>query len=487
MVYGAVVRFEKTTLVWFRNDLRLADNPALADAIEDGGAVIPVFLWTPKEEAPWAPGAASRWWLHHSLLALEEALRRRGSRLVLRRGRALEELLGLAVETGARRVVWNWRYEPALLARDAALLGALREAGIESEIHNGALLRDPRAIRNKSGKPFQVFTPFWRHCLALAAPAPPLAAPDRITAPRRRPGSLSLAELELAPVINWDAGLRAAWQPGEAGAEARLDRFKTEAVAGYAADRERPALEGTSRLSPHLHFGEISPRRVWRALEGVAGENSPGKGGREKFLAELGWREFGYHLLFHFPTTPHRPLREEFERFPWHDHPAWLRAWQRGMTGYPLVDAGMRQLWHTGWMHNRVRMVAASFLVKHLRISWTAGARWFWDTLVDADLAANTLGWQWSAGCGADAAPYFRVFNPVAQGERFDPQGVYVRKWAPELAALPEEWIHQPWKAPAAVLARAGVELGRDYPEPIVNHVTAREAALEAFAQFKNH
>ena len=283
--------------------------------------------------------------------------------------------------------------------------------------------------------------------------------------------------------LNWTAGLRAAWRPGTAGANAELQRFLRDGLLAYSEGRNRPDLVGTSRLSPHLHFGEISPRQVWQAAKRFAESQSiPASAWRRwQFLTEIGWREFAHHLLFHFPHTPEQPLRAEFARFPWRENPAWLRAWQRGQTGYPLVDAGMRELWSTGWMHNRVRMVVASFLVKNLLLPWQEGARWFWDTLVDADLANNTLGWQWTAGCGADAAPFFRVFNPVSQGEKFDPEGNYVRRWVPELARLPGAWIHQPWQAPTAALAASGVELGRTYPRPIVSHLISRELALEAY------
>jgi deoxyribodipyrimidine photo-lyase len=293
--------------------------------------------------------------------------------------------------------------------------------------------------------------------------------------------------LELEPRIDWAAGFRAAWTPGEAGAQANLETFVRAILLNYDASRNQPAQPGTSRLSPHLHFGEISPRQIWQAVKFHALEAGVPKThwSRWQFLAEVGWREFAHHLLFHFPHTVTEPLRAEFKRFPWREDSAALRAWQRGRTGYPFVDAGMRELWATGWMHNRVRMVVASFLVKDLLLPWQAGARWFWDTLVDADLAQNTLGWQWTAGCGADAAPYFRVFNPVGQGEKFDPQGDYVRRWCPELARLPAEWIHQPWAAPAAVLDQAGVRLGENYPPPIVSHAIAREVALEAYAQLK--
>ena len=478
----------RPSIHWFRLDLRLADNPALRAAIDHGGAVVPVFIWSPEEEAPWSPGGASNWWLHQSLAALDAQLRTAGSRLVIRRGPTLESLRALVKETGADAVLWNRRYEPASIARDKVCKESLRADGIEAESFNAALLHEPWTIQNQSGKPFQVFTPFWRHCLAKPDPAAPLPAPKNILSPSNWPRSLALDELELEPKINWADGLRAAWQPGAAVATANLNRFLTKAFDDYTDQRNRPDVTGTSRLSPHLHFGEISPRQVWHGLRKMASKRGlPVERWRaSQFLAEVGWREFAHHLLFHFPHTPTEPLRADFKKFPWRKDAAWLRAWQKGHTGYPIVDAGMRELWTTGWMHNRVRMIVASFLVKDLLLPWQEGARWFWETLVDADLAQNTLGWQWSAGCGPDAAPYFRVFNPLSQGEKFDPRGDYVLRWCPELGKLPGEWLHRPWQAPPEVLDRAGLQVRRDYPEPIVSHAIAREVALEAFARIKS-
>lgn len=350
----------------------------------------------------------------------------------------------------------------------------------------GTLLFEPGEIVNKSGKPFQVFTPFSRACLAQPAPEEPLDPPERLDTVDPSLCSLSIDDLELEPRQNWPSRIRSAWQPGAAGANQRLFRFVDQVLADYDARRDRLDVEGTSQLSPHLRWGEISPRQVWRAVRDLEGKASHQRGaGVSTFVRQLLWREFAYHLLVHFPQTDHQPLRSEFQNFPWCNDPAKLKSWRQGRTGYPLVDAGMRQLWLTGWMHNRVRMVVASFLVKHLLIPWQEGARWFWDTLVDADLANNTLGWQWTAGCGADAAPYFRIFNPVSQARKFDPDGVYIRRWLPELSEMPPRWIHAPWQAPAELLAKAGVTLGKDYPLPIVDHAEARAAALAAFAQRK--
>jgi deoxyribodipyrimidine photo-lyase len=470
-----------TTLVWLRIDLRLADHPAL-HAAAARGAVIPVFILAPDEESPWAPGGASRWWLHQSLHALDASLRDLGSRLILRRGPTLPALQALARETRASAVFWNRRYEPAMIARDKQIKEALRSAGLIAESYNAALLHEPWTIQNQSGKPFQVFTPFWKRCLTQPDPEAPVPAPQQLPAPRSWPQSLRLAELELEPRINWAAGLRTAWQPGEAGAQAQLRRFLESAFANYTGDRNRPDLPATSRLSPHLHFGEISPRQIWHAVRQHAGTAGGTTWRSSQFLTEVGWREFAHHLLYHFPHTPAAPLREDFKKFPWRSDKALLQAWQQGQSGYPIVDAGMRELWTTGWMHNRVRMIVASFLVKDLLISWREGAAWFWDTLVDADLANNTLGWQWTAGCGADAAPYFRIFNPVSQGSKFDGAGTYVRRWVPELARLLDGVLHEPWEASAAELLRAGVELGRTYPSRLVDHAEARDRALAALA-----
>jgi deoxyribodipyrimidine photo-lyase len=464
-------------IAWFRLDLRLSDNPALTAAGRHD-SVIPVFVWAPDDEAPWQPGGASRVWLHQSLAALSGALRARGSHLIVRQGPTVATLRRLAEEAGARAVYWNRRYEPAVAARDSLVEAALRADGIEAASFKAAVLFEPWEISTRAGGPHRVFTPFWRTCLQRPAPPEPLPVP-RLPDPERWPESLELDALELEPAVDWAGGIRASWTPGEAAAARTLDRFLADSIREYADNRDRPDQSGTSRLSPYLHFGELSPRQVWHAVTRRAGPGS------EPFLRQLGWREFGHHLFHYVPETPLRPLRPEFAAFPWEDDLEGLAAWQRGETGYPLVDAGMRQLWETGWMHNRVRMAAASFLVKDLLLPWQEGARWFWDTLVDADLANNTLGWQWIAGCGADAAPFFRIFNPVTQGERFDPKGDYVRRFVPELAALPAEWIHRPWQAPPTVLRAAGVELGHAYPRPLVDHAEARRRALAAFEVVK--
>ncbi len=443
---------EPTALFWFRLDLRLNDNPALAAAAALYDHVVPVFIWAPEEDLDWAPGAASRWWLHQSLRSLGNDLRRLGLGLILRRGPSLDALLSLVRECNADAVFWNRRYEPALRKRDARVRQALLSNGLHVETFNSALLFEPEIIKNKSGKPFQVFTPFWRSCMAAA----PDLASFRIPRPRKTKSlrSLSLQDLALEPVVDWAGGLRSSWKPGEANGRKILQGFLKNKVQDYPKGRNFPALRATSRLSPYLHFGEISPRRIWETC--FKQRNAASKA----FLRQLGWREFAHHLLYHFPHTTDKPLRPQFSRLRWRKDPQGLLAWQQGRTGFPIVDAGMRELWATGWMHNRVRMIVGSFLVKDLLLNWLDGARWFWDTLVDADLANNTLGWQWIAGCGADAAPFFRIFNPITQAAKFDPEEKYIARWVPE----------------------AGTS---DYAEQIVNHARARERALEALASIK--
>ncbi len=469
------------TLLWFGRDLRLGDNPALSTAVARGGAVIPVFILDDADAGEWAPGGASRWWLEGSLAALDESLRRAGSALVLRRGPAESVIERLIAETGADAVYWNRRYEPWAITRSDRIKRALESRGIEARSFNAALLVEPWEMRNANGEAYRVFTPFWK-ALRAREFGEPTPQPRNVPRPDAFPESEPLSSWRLPPRSpDWAGGLRATWTPGEAAAQARLAAFTEGAALDYADRRDQPGAEGTSRLSPHLHFGEVGPRQVWRAVTHGALANGSSPDGAESFLSEIAWREFSYHLLFHFSDLPTRPLRSEFADFPWADDPTRLEAWRRGRTGYPIVDAGMRELWATGWMHNRARMIVASFLIKDLLLDWRVGERWFWDTLVDADLANNSASWQWVAGCGADAAPYFRVFNPVLQGAKFDTSGAYVRRWVPELAKLPDRLIHEPWRASANDLAAAVVARGRDYPPPIVEHGEARRRALAAF------
>jgi len=473
------------SLVLFRRDLRLADHPAFAAAAEAGGPVIPVSILDDETPGRWRMGGASRWWLAGSLWSLDADLRALGSRLVLRRGeteRVLRELVG---ETGARTLFFTRGYEPFQRALDERLQASLTAAGVEVRRFGGHILVEPKALANAAGQPFRVFTPFFKALSQRGAPALPLPAPRRVAAPDRWPHSDALESWKLEPERpDWAGGIRAAWTPGEKAARERLGFFIESALKTYLTHRDEPGIDGTSRLSPHLAFGEISPRQIWHAVLAAAeAEGHPSMG--DAFLREVAWREFSYHLLFHFPHLPEKPFRAEFAAFPWRADEGALEAWRRGRTGYPIVDAGMRQLWQTGWMHNRVRMIVASFLIKHLLLPWQTGEDWFWDTLVDADLASNSASWQWVAGSGADAAPYFRIFNPILQGEKFDPKGDYVREFVPELAKLPPSLIHKPWTASAAELRDLGVTLGETYPRPLVDHVEARSKALEAFAALK--
>jgi deoxyribodipyrimidine photo-lyase len=465
---------ETPVLLWFRQDLRLSDQAALGAAVATGRPVLPVYVLDEASGGAWAPGGASRWWLHHSLAALAASLAARGAALVLRRGRWDEEIPRLAQETGATEVHAGRMHEPWARRAEAAVGKA-----VTLHLHRTSSLFDPEEIRSNSGRPFGVYTPFMRACRAAPPPPAPRPAPRRIqgaAAPRSDP----LDDWRLLPTRpDWATGLRETWKPGESGAAARLHAFARCGLVRYHEQRNLPGLgTGTSMLSPHLHWGEISPAQVWHA-SGLAAENT-GRG-VEAFQNEVLWREFAAYTLWHAPHLPERPLREAFVRLPWRRGARAQHAWQRGQTGIPMVDAGMRQLWRIGWMHNRVRMIAGSFLVKHLLTSWRDGERWFWDTLVDADLASNSASWQWVTGCGIDSQPFFRVFNPVLQGRKFDPGGAYVRRWVPELARLPDAHIHAPWEAPAEVLDAAGVVLGRTYPAPIVDLGKGRARALDAY------
>ena len=469
---------DRPIIVWFRQDLRLADHPALAHAAARG-RVVPVFVF---DDSPSGPSrGASRWWLHHSLVSLRESLQG----LVLLRGAPATVLPQLAQRVAAQAVVWNRHYEPRARADEQALGRTLSRHGIAHEGFRGNLLWEPGQIKTQDGEAFKVFTPFWRACLKA-----PVA--ECLPAPRARLFNLSglgesLGAWRLLPHSpDWAARFGEHWSPGERGAWQRLREFLAAGLLGYDELRNRPDHPGVSRLSPHLHFGELSPRQIWREVRAVLGRDPDFRNDGEKFLAEIGWREFSYQLLVQFPQLPRRNWRAQFDRYPWLINRPHLAAWQHGQTGYPLVDAGMRELWQTGYMHNRVRMVAASFLIKHLRIHWRTGAAWFRDTLVDADLANNAANWQWVAGSGADAAPYFRIFNPVEQGRRFDPEGSYVRRWCPELSQLPAAYLHAPFAAPPPVLQAAGVTLGKSYPEPIVEHRAARAAALDGYESMRN-
>jgi deoxyribodipyrimidine photo-lyase len=465
-------------IVWFRQDLRVTDNPALTAAADTGRPVLPVYILDDANAGDWKMGAASRWWLHQSLESLKESL---GGHLRFLRGDASEILTRLAERLDAVGVYWNRCYEPWRIDRDRRIKAELKKNGRSVASCNGSLLFEPQDVAKADGSPYKVFTPFYRKGCLCDAPPPriPLSAPTLASFDASQFG-LELEELELMQSVRWYESIANAWTPGGTGAFDRLERFLDEGIRNYREDRNRPDLENVSRLSPHLHFGEISPHQVWHAansLKAIGGlENDI-----DHFLSELGWREFSYYLLYHWPALPQENLQGKFDRFPWRDDRASLRRWQRGQTGYPIVDAGMRELWQTGYMHNRVRMIVGSFLVKNLLLHWHRGEAWFWDTLVDADLANNSASWQWIAGCGADAAPYFRIFNPVTQGRKFDPNGVYVRRFVPEIAGLPDKFVHSPWDAPERVLAESRIRLGSDYPQPMVDLKASRERALDAF------
>jgi deoxyribodipyrimidine photo-lyase len=463
----------KKIIVWFRNDLRLDDHVALHHAVSSGAEIIPVYLHTPHPKQEWQPGGATRWWLHHALADLQTQFRKHNATLILRSGQdPLTLLRKLLEETGADLVVWNRRYEPYWVDVDTRIK---RELNAKSFV--GSVLREPGAVSTNSGTPYKVFTPFYKAYQAQGVPEEPLDIPTNMHSPESTPETEVLENWRLLPEISWDSEFYSHWDPTVSGAEACLNAFSDERMDAYKNKRDFPNQRATSELSPYLHFGQISPRRVWHHIKDQAEVEGGIKGG-EAYLRQLVWRDFAIQMLFHFPHTDSEPLQEKYAAFPWKKDPEALNKWQRGQTGYPIIDAGMRQLWATGWMHNRVRMIVASFLVKDLLISWQEGAEWFWDTLVDADLANNTFGWQWAGGCGADAAPYFRIFNPMLQSKKFDPEGAYIRRWVPELRDVNTSDIHAPWESKTPP---------KDYPPPMVNHSEARDLALEALGSLSEN
>ena len=466
------------TIVWFRADLRVADNPALFEASRGDKPVIGLYIFDDETPGEWGIGGAAKWWLHHSLVALEQSLTKIGGALVLRQGNAADVLAEVVHETNAGKVYWNRCYEPFTIKRDKGIKETFLDQGIEAKSFNGSLLFEPWTIETKAGGFYKVYTRFWLTCRDKGTPAPPLDAPTHLEKFEGDVKSDMLDDWELLPTSpDWAEGLRDRWAPGEAGAMERLDTFLDTGAEDYDNLRNFPAIPATSNISPHLHIGDISPRQIWKITVDRLGWTKE----TEKFLKEIVWREFAYHVFYYLPEIPEEPMHNRFDAFPWREDTAALLVWQTGQTGYPMVDAGMRELWQTGHMHNRVRMITASFLVKHLLLPWQQGEAWFWDTLVDADLAVNAFSWQWVAGCGADAAPYFRIFNPITQGQKFDPDGTYIRTYVPEIADLPDKYLQTPWAAPDDVLHDAGVKLDETYPRPIIDHKMARERALEAF------
>ncbi|GAB3113417.1 deoxyribodipyrimidine photo-lyase [Aestuariicella hydrocarbonica] len=469
---------DSISIHWFRQDLRLADNPALT-AAADSDQVLPVYILDDQHSGEFAPGEASQWWLHHSLASLNQSL---NAKLNLYKGDPLTILIELCCRLNVTKVFWNRCYEPWQMSRDIQIKQLLNGAGIHAQSFNASLLSEPWTVLKNDNTPYKVFTPYYQRAYATAQPdSVALPAPASLNCLHDDRQSLPLDDLQLQPNVCWYGGLEKSWCPGEQGAQTALHGFLEHGLAHYKEGRDFPAQDNVSRLSPHLHFGEISPQQVWRHADKTVDGNNI-----EHFKRELMWREFSYYLLYHWPKLPRENLKSAFDHFPWQDNPAWLSLWQQGLTGYPLVDAGMRELWQTGFMHNRVRMVTASFLVKNLLIHWRHGAAWFWDCLVDADLASNSASWQWVAGCGTDASPYFRIFNPVTQGEKFDPDGAYTRRFVPELQHLPDKYLFKPWEAPAEVLENARVTLGEDYPMPVVDIKTSRQTALDALQASKD-
>jgi deoxyribodipyrimidine photo-lyase len=491
-VFVSTATTSPPAIVWFRDDQRLADNPAFHAAAMSGRPLICIYIHDESGDGPRPLGGAARWWLHGSLAALDHALAEHGGKLFVFRGPAVERVVAFVAAAKADAVYWNRRYHERSRLIDGHVKAALKERNITAESFNGHLLHEPWTVLTRAGAPFRAFTAYWRAACQHAAPEMPLAIPATLKF-HPLPESLTaeaveLGDLELEPrAPDWAQGLRAAWQPGELAGRARLHDFLQTGLRFYASHRDNPDMPATSRLSPYLRFGNLSARQVWHAASAalVSGTSPAHQHDIDKFLAELGWREFCYHLLYHLPDLARCNVRAEFDAMPWRADQAALRAWQRGATGYPIVDAGMRQLWATGWMHNRVRMLTASFLTKHLLIDWREGEAWFWDTLVDADPANNAANWQWVAGSGADAAPYFRIFNPTLQAEKFDPDGDYVKSFVPELVRLPAPLVHSPWKATQDQCAAAGLRLGETYPRPIVDHDEARRRALSTWKELR--
>lgn len=460
------------SLVWFRYDLRLHDNPALTHAINESDRIIPLYIYDVNNQYQWMPGRAQQWWLSQSLSSLQKDLKSKNGSLIIKSGDPLKILLNIVKEQGVKKIFWNKLYEPVLIQRDRAIKKELEKQAVEVIESEGYLLTNPEKIQNKTGGQYKVYTPYWNECRRVIKTKPVLIAPKEIL--------VADLESEKIKTVN-DVDYSAYWEPGEQGAEKKLSEFLSDGLNDYSSSRDIPSLLGTSNLSPHLHFGEISPMQVWSSLEGYSATHRVNQKSVDTFLSQIGWREFSYYLLFHFPSLPEKNLRSEFDRFAWENDKSLLKKWQEGQTGFPIIDAGMRELLITGTMHNRVRMLSASFLIKDLLIHWTEGEAWFWDHLMDADLANNAASWQWVAGSGTDAAPYFRIFNPILQAKKFDPYGEYIKKWIPELKNLPAQYIADPSSAPEDVLLQANVILGKTYPKRIIDHDVARKRALDNY------
>jgi len=467
-----------SSIVWFRQDLRLSDNPCLYEASQKG-EIIPIYILDEVNSSSFKMGGASRWWLHNSLKKLNATL---NNKLNVYQGDSKEIIIKLLQELDINAVYWNRCYEPWRIRVDSEIKAILKNMGVDCKSFNASLLWEPMNILKNDNTPYKVFTPFYQKgCMKAKSPHQPLPKPQTLNLITDPKNSIEIDDLKLLDSIPWYVSMKPYWDIGEEGARPRLNEFLEKGLRNYKEGRNYPAKEHVSRLSPYLHFGEISPHQVWFAVQDHCVKDPMSLGDAACFFSELGWREFSYYLLYHFPDLPQKNFQNKFNHFQWLTDSEALKAWKKGITGYPIVDAGMRELWQTGYMHNRVRMIVGSFLVKNLLIHWHHGEEWFWDCLVDADLANNSASWQWIAGSGADAAPYFRIFNPITQGEKFDPEGDYTRKFIPELSHLPNRYLFQPWEAPESILKDAGVELGTTYPRPIIDLAFSRKRALEAF------
>ena len=476
-----MVEKNKLSIFWFRQDLRLADNPGLSEAISKG-IVLPIYIYDDINSNEYEMGSASKWWLHNSLEKLNDSL---NNKLSVYKGDALKIIESLTKSYDVESISWNRCYEPWRIKRDKNIKSEIEKKGIEVNTFNGSLLWEPFNILKADGTPYRVFSPYYRKgCLNAAPPRVPLKSPEISSLFKDEYNELTIEDLSLIPKVHWFDEMEKLWKPGEVGAQEKLYDFLDDGLFGYKEGRNFPSQKNVSQLSPHIHLGEISPNQVWYAAKQKEDETGIEKD-LSHFLSELGWREFSYNLLYHFPTLPRENLQKKFDNFPWQKNTDFSDKWKKGHTGYPIVDAGMRELWQTGYMHNRVRMIVGSFLVKNLLLHWHEGEKWFWDCLIDADLASNSASWQWVAGSGADAAPYFRIFNPISQGIKFDPEGEYTKKFLPELKDLPIKYLYSPWEAPADVLEQANIKLGENYPKPIVDLKESREKALDAFDKIR--